>query len=74
MMKITSKQILLKRNTAFKASLDGPDNSLWQVVKIFKATPDILESLYVFEKTFCFQSMEKLFAIQKKQFDLTIQG
>ena len=41
MMKITSKQILLKRNTAFKASLDGPDNSLWQVVKIFKATPDI---------------------------------
>ena len=49
-MKITSKQILLKRNTAFKASLDGPDNSLWQVVKRFLYNFAIFRiSLYVFE-------------------------
>lgn len=48
-MKITPKQILLKRNTAYKALPDVPLNSLWQIVKIFETTPDS------FRISLCFQ-------------------
>lgn len=49
-MKITPKQILLKRNTAYKDSPEVPLNSLWQIVKIFETTPDSFRISLCFQK------------------------